>query len=58
MFRKWKYIFKNDILGVEKNWGDIEEKIEVNFDKVKNSVIDNIMSIVYNLYLRLDLANA
>ena len=27
------------------------EKIEVNFDKVKNSVIDNIMSIVYSDYL-------
>ena len=30
---------------------DVKEKIEVNFDKVKNSVIDNIMSIVYTNYL-------
>ena len=42
---------KNDISGDEENGGDAEEKIEVNFDKVKNSVIDNVMSIVYNLYL-------
>ena len=28
-----------------------EEKIEVDFDKVKNSLIDNIMIIVYNNYL-------
>ena len=27
------------------------EKIEVNFDKVKNSVIDNIMSMIYSDYL-------
>ena len=42
---------KNDISVNEENGGDVEEKIEVNFDKVKNSVIDNVMSIVYNLYL-------
>ena len=28
-----------------------DEKIEVDFDKVKNSIIDNIMIIVYNSYL-------
>ena len=30
---------------------DNEEKIEVDFDKVKNSIIDNIMNIIYNNYL-------
>ena len=33
------------------NEDDNKDKIEVNFDKVKNSVIDNIMSIVYNSYI-------
>ena len=35
----------------ENNDDENKEKITVNFDKVKNSVIDNIMSIVYNDYL-------
>ena len=44
---------KNDILDEEENEGEDESKVKiiVNFDKVKNSIIDNIMSIVYNSYL-------
>ncbi len=41
----------NQILIDDNNDDEIKEKIEVNFDKVKNSVIDNIISLVYNGYL-------
>ena len=33
------------------NEDENKEKIQVNFDKVKNSVIDSVMSIVYANYL-------
>ena len=33
------------------NGNDNKEKIEVNFNKVKNSIIDNIMTIIYSDYL-------
>ena len=38
-----------DVSGVDKD--EDNEKIEVDFDKVKNSVINNVMSLVYNDYL-------
>ena len=45
-------IFFNFGILIEENIDDEnKEKISVNFDKVKNSVIDNIMSMVYNDYL-------
>ena len=36
---------------IENDNDENSEKIDVNFDKVKNSVIDNIMSMIYSDYL-------
>ena len=41
----------NDTIENEDSTGDNNQKIDVDLDKVKNSLIDNIMIIVYNNYL-------
>ena len=45
------FLSNNILLDDNSNVNDNKEKIEVNFNKVKDSLIDNIMTIVYSDYL-------
>ena len=45
------FLSNNILLDDNSNVNDNKEKIEVNFNKVKNSIIDNIMTIIYSDYL-------